>query len=258
MSNSTILTKEEIQYFKNNKDQITFELLQALRAHGNDGKQLALDILDFEKDSESYYLDAFGNRISFNGNRRLKKPFTKLDMAPIHVEEIARCSESIHYFKDNYVKIRTKSGVNFPEIRQYQNEFISLLNSEEESIVGLMGRQSSKSISTSIYIAHSCIFEKERNIGIVANKGGLAREFLANSKNIIIELPVWLQPGIKAWNKSFIEFDNDMRVLTDVPSQDSFRGFSIHCLDGKSEVEVYDKIEKQFKTISLEELYEVL
>ena len=27
--------------------------------------------------NEEYYLDAFGNRISFNGNRRLKKAFTK-------------------------------------------------------------------------------------------------------------------------------------------------------------------------------------
>jgi hypothetical protein len=253
-----ILTKDEIAYFKNNKEQITFELLEALRNHGNAGKQLALNILDLPQDNEQYYLDAFGNRISFNGNRRLKRPFTKLNLAPIHIEEIERCQADIQYFKDNYVKIKTKQGVNFPEERKYQNEFIALLDSPEESIVGLMGRQSSKSISTSIYISHQCIFEKERNIGIVANKGSLAREFLSNSKNIMIELPIWLQQGVKAWNKSFVEFENDMRVLTDVPSQDSFRGFSIHCLDGNSEVEVYDKLDKTFKSITLKELYEVL
>ena len=153
-----IFTPEIIEFLKNNKDQITGELLEELRSFGNPGKHLALEILDFPKDSEQYYLDSFGNRITFNGNRRLKKQFTKLDLSPIHIEELTRCSEDIHYFKDNYVKIRTKSGVNFPEVRQYQNDFISLLNSDEEGIVGLMGRQSSKSISTSIYLNHLIIF----------------------------------------------------------------------------------------------------
>ena len=223
-----IITPEILVHLTNNKHEITYDLLTELRKHGNAGKQLALDILDLEKDNEQYYLDAFGNRMSVNGNRRLKKPFTKMDLAPIHIEELKRCSEDIHYFKDNYVKIRTKSGVDFPEVRQYQNDFISLLDSDEEGILGLMGRQSSKSISTSIYLSHLSIFNNEKNIGIVANKGGLAREFLSNVKNIFIELPIWMQVGVKTWNKSFVEFENSMRILTDVPSQDSFRGFSIH------------------------------
>lgn len=224
-----IFKPEIIEFLKNNKDQITSELLQELRSFGNPGKHLALEILDFPKDSEQYYLDSFGNRMSVRGNRSLKKPFTKLNLSPIHIEELERCSNDIHYFKDNYVKIRTKSGVNFPDMRQYQNEFISLLKSDEESIVGLMGRQSSKSISTSIYANHLIIFDKEKNIGIVANKAGLAREFLLNIKNIFLELPIWMKVGVESWNKSFVEFENGVRCLTDVPSQDSFRGFSIHC-----------------------------
>lgn len=253
-----IFTYEVVEFLKNNKEHITYELLTEMRSFGNAGKQLAIDILDLPKDSEQFYLDAFGNRMSVRGNRSLKKPFTKLNLSPIHIEELERCSNNIHYFKDNYVKIRTKSGVNFPDMRQYQNEFISLLNSDEESIVGLMGRQSSKSISTSIYANHLIIFDKEKNIGIVANKAGLAREFLLNIKNIFLELPIWMKVGVESWNKSFVEFENGVRCLTDVPSQDSFRGFSIHCLDGESEVEVYDKIDKCYKVITLEELYDSL
>ena len=136
-----IFTYEVVEFLKNNKEHITYELLTEMRSFGNAGKQLAIDILDFPKDSEQFYLDAFGNRMRVRGNRSLKKPFTKLNLSPIHIEELERCSNNIHYFKDNYVKIRTKSGVNFPDMRQYQNEFISLLNSDEESVVGLMGRQ---------------------------------------------------------------------------------------------------------------------
>lgn len=259
-----IFNKDVIEYYKNNKHEITSELLQTLRSYGNAGKHIALEILDFEKDNEQYYLDAFGNRMSVNGNRRLKKPFTKMDLAPIHIEELTRCSADIHYYKDNYVKIRTKSGVDFPEVRQYQNDFISLLDSDDEGVVGLMGRQSSKSISTSIYLSHLSIFNNEKNIGIVANKGGLAREFLSNVKNIFIELPIWMQVGVKTWNKSFVEFENSMRILTDVPSQDSFRGFSIHvavideCIEYNETITIRDNETGEIKNIKIGDFYNLL
>lgn len=223
-----IFTKDHIEYFKNNQHEITSDLLETLRSHGNVGKHIALEILDMKKDEEQYYVDAFGNRISFNGNRGVKKSFTKLTLSPIHLEEIEKCANDIHYFKDNYVKIRTKSGVDFPELREYQNDFITTLDDDNEGIIGLMGRQSGKSISTSIYLTHLTCFDNEKNIGIVANKGSLAREFLNNVKNIFLELPIWLTPGLKSWNKGSIECENEMRILTDVPSSDAFRGFSIH------------------------------
>lgn len=226
-----IFNEEVVKALRNNKHEITQELLQSLRVHGNDGKKIACEILDMEKDHEQYYLDAFGSRMSFNGNRRLKKAFTKLKLSPIHEEEIEKCKNDIHYFKDNYVKIKTKAGVNFPEMRSYQNEFIDVMQEEDlESIVGLMGRQSGKSVTVSIYLAHCMLFKTEINIGIVSNKGTQSREFLANTKNILIELPIWLQMGITSWNKGSIETENKMRILTDVPSSDAFRGFTIAIL----------------------------
>ena len=226
-----IFTPEVIEHYRTNKDEITSELLKELRSFGNEGKRIALEILDTDKDEEQYYLDAFNNRISFNGNRRLKKAFTKMALSNIHREEISKCANDIHYFKDNYVKIKTKSGVNFPDLREYQNEFIdAILPDEDEDIIGLMGRQSGKTISTAIYLSHQYNFNKDINIGIVANKGPMAREFLANAKNIIIELPIWMQQGTSIWNKGSIENESSMRILTDVPSSDAFRGFTIAIL----------------------------
>ena len=231
MSLNSIMDESTIQHLKSNKHEITPELLDVLRSHGKEGKHIALEILDLEKDPEQYYVDAFGGRISFNGNRRLKKAFTKLPLAPIHMEELKRCAQDIHYFKDNYVKIKTQAGVNFPDLRPYQNDFLDVVTPDEnESVIGLMGRQSGKSISTAIYLAHKFNFDKELNIGIVANKGPMAREFLANAKNILIELPVWMQQGVQTWNKGGIENESKMRILTDVPSSDAFRGFTISIL----------------------------
>lgn len=224
-----IFTKEHIKYFKNNKHEITQELLETLRAYGNEGKHIALEILDLETDNESYYLDSYGHRISYNGNRRLKKPFTKLDLHPIHIEELEKCSNDVHYFKDNYVKIKTPKGVDFPDLRDYQDNFIDVLKDDLlEDVVSLQPRQSGKSVTVGIYLSHVYTFYKDMNIGIAANKAGMAREFLDKTKNILISLPIWMQLGCKVWNKTFIENENGMRILTDATSADSFRGHTCH------------------------------
>ncbi|HKM23662.1 MAG TPA: terminase family protein, partial [Erysipelothrix sp.] len=226
-----IFDDDTIEHLKTNKDQISPELLEKMRSFGNEGKRLALEILDTEKDHEGYYVDSFGNRLSFNGNRGIKGQFAKMDLANIHVEEIKRCAEDIHYFKDNYIRIRTKNGINFPEMREYQNEFITIIEDDvNEDIIGLSPRQSGKSVTVGIYLAHLYNFSQDRNIGIAANRSAMAREFLNNVKNMVLELPMWMQLGTIVWNKGSIENEAGMRILTDVPSSDSFRGYSIHCL----------------------------
>lgn len=138
---STIFTSDVIEYYKNNQDKITQELLDCLRSQGNEGKELALEILSMPTDDENYSLDAYGNRVSFLGDRQIKKPFTRFKLAPIHISEIKRCSEDIEYFKNNYIKIKTKTGINFPDVRDYQNEFLKVLDGPDESIVALLSRQ---------------------------------------------------------------------------------------------------------------------
>lgn len=137
-----ILSDGEIEYFKNNQNLITPELLEALRAQGNDGKRIALEILDLKQDDRKFYLDAFGGHISFDGNKSLKKIGTVLALTPIHESEIERCSNDFNHFRENYIRIKTPKGVNFPEVRDYQNRFIdAMLNDDYEDVTGLMGRQ---------------------------------------------------------------------------------------------------------------------
>lgn len=139
---SDIFPPELVEYYKQNKNLITEELLDTLRTYGNDGKALALEILDTPMDDEKYHLDAFGNRIFFNGNRQLKRPFTKMPIAKIHEIEIKKCADDIYYFMDNYIRITTPKGLNFPELREYQREFISVINKKEnEKIISLQPRQ---------------------------------------------------------------------------------------------------------------------
>ena len=222
-----ILSTEQIKVLKENKTLITSEILSELRKT-KEGKAVALEILDIEKDSEDYYLDAFGGRIAFNGNRQIKPFHTKINLSDIHIQEIKKCSEDIDYFKNNYVQFRTKSGIGFPEHREYQENFIHSLNDENEQYLVVFPRQAGKSATTAVWLTWLFLFKEQLNIGICANRGSTATDFLSNVKNIYTCLPIWVQQGIKVWNVKRIEGENGTRILTDATSGDSFRGSTMN------------------------------
>lgn len=222
-----ILSAEQIKVLKENKELITSEILDELRKT-KEGKSVALEILDIERDNEDYYLDAFGGRISFNGNRQIKPFHTKINLSDIHIQEIKKCSEDVDYFKNNYVQFRTKSGIGFPDHREYQEKFIHSLNNANEQYLVVFPRQAGKSATTAVWLTWLFLFKEQINIGICANRGSTATDFLANVKNIYTCLPIWLQQGIKVWNVKRIEGENGTRILTDATSGDSFRGSTMN------------------------------
>ena len=100
-------------------------------------KEKVLEHLDIEKSPDGFYLDSFGKQISYNGIKTLKKPYTKLSLTEIHINEIKKCSEDMFYFIRNYCRILTKDGVSFPEFRQYQLDFLETLNTPGDVIASL-------------------------------------------------------------------------------------------------------------------------
>lgn len=257
-----MLSKEEIKYFQTHKNEITDELLETIRAQGKLGKAQALEILDLPKDSDNYYLDAYNTRISYNGSRGLKKAYTKLNLSPIHISELEKCANDPLYFLRNYVRMTTPKGFDFVDSRPYQDEFIQLLSDDSvENVISMQPRQSSKSTTTSVKLAHLYCFKKDLTIGIVAYSGNSAREFLDKTKKILIGLPIWMQPGTVTWNKGSIECENNIRILTDVPSQDSFRGYSCNiivvdeCLEYSTTINIYSKTLNESFDIKIGDFY---
>lgn len=255
-----ILSAEQIKLLKENKDLITPEILDELRKT-KEGKSVALEILDIEKDEEDYYLDAFGSRIAFNGNRQIKPFHTKINLSDIHIQEIKKCSEDIDYFKNNYVQFRTKSGIGFPDHREYQEKFIHSLNDANEQYLVVFPRQAGKSATTAVWLSWLFLFKEQINIGICANRGSTATDFLANVKNIITLLPIWFQQGIKVWNVKRIEGENGTRILTDATSGDSFRGSTMNvvvvdeCIEYNSIITLKNKTTGEIKDIKIGDFY---
>ena len=95
---------------------------------------------------------------------------------------------------------------------------------------GILSHNSGKSVTTGLYLLWKALFTPNINIGIAANKLSLAMEVLDKVKKVFLELPIWLQQGVVAWNKTFIELENGTRIMTSATNSDAFRGYSVHLL----------------------------
>ena len=222
----TVLADKDFKDYVKNKSEWSSE------DHDN-----LLNLLDLEKNEVGFYKDIFGQGVSYNGIRTLRRSKSELPITEVHKIEIQKCKESFKYFRKHYVKIVTREGIKRPEPRKYQEELEDELIKLEDLVI-LYPRQSGKTVTTGTYLLWLSLFHDDPiNIGIVGNSPGTAMEVLDKIKKIFVELPIWMQRGIEVWNKGSIEFDNGTRVMTDGPSSDSFRGYTINILYCSHEME---------------------
>lgn len=365
----------------------------------NSEKLNVLNLLELPKSQNGLYLDAFGREVSYNGIATLKRQYVKLPLSETHINEIKVCSQDLFYFVRNYCKILTKSGIEFPEFREYQTQFLETLATGDDVIAslprqcveynteivvnnvpmrigslfeyakegnqslgacgifvdsykvkniyvltprgslrvksvhktkefkiykakfenglsvsgsakhvfidvkgdevylenslgvsiqtskgvsrvidieflrvdncydismheyhlyytnGVLSHNSGKSVTSGLFLLWKSLFTPNINIGIAANKLSLAMEVLDKVKKVFIELPIWLQQGVTAWNKTFIEFENGTRIMTSATNSDAFRGFS--CIEKDEILTVYDKLKKHRESITIQKLYDI-
>ncbi|UZV40461.1 putative DNA packaging protein (terminase) [Campylobacter phage vB_CjeM_WX1] len=135
------------------------------------------------------------------------------------------CLNKVIKTKSGLSKIISKSFIKYDHCYDLTLEHYHLYYTN-----GVLSHNSSKSTTTSVKLAHLYCFKKDINIGIVAYSGNSAREFLDKTKKMLIGLPIWMQPGTVTWNKGSIECENNIKILTDVPSSDAFRGTSTNII----------------------------
>ncbi len=166
--------------------------------------------------------------IYYNGNVNIKKAGVQQEYTPEQLEEYIKCKDDPIYFIKNYVKIVSLDDglVNF-EMWQFQERMIETFFSERWSI-NLLPRQMGKTITVAAFILHYAIFNSQKEIGILANKGATAREILSRVKRMIENLPFFLQPGVNEYNKGSVEFGNGSSVMAAGTSNDAIRGFSFN------------------------------
>ena len=167
---------------------------------------------------------------NYLGNPNLKRINMQLSLTEDQVREFIKCSQDPIYFIENYVKIITLDK-GFVQIKLYpfQKEAVTDINDNRRVIVKA-GRQVGKTTMVVGYILWYILFNEDKFVAILANKAPTAREILNRIKIAYEALPLWLQQGVRVWNKGDIELENNCRVMATSTASSAIRGYSISLL----------------------------
>jgi len=158
------------------------------------------------------------------GNARLKRIGTELSYTEEQVLEIAKCADDPVYFIKNYVKIvNVDRGLITFDMWDFQEDMVRTFH-ENRFTIAKMPRQVGKTTTTVGYMLWAAIFNEEYTIGILANKGQLARDILSRIQKAYEYLPQWLQQGIMTWNKGSLELENGSKIFAYATSAAGVRG----------------------------------
>lgn len=87
---------------------------------------------------------------------------------------------------------------------------------------------SHNSITTMAYLLWYGMFHRQKKIVVLANKLNLAQEQLGTLKDAYLQLPYWLQPGVKTWNKRSVKFSHESTITAYATSPDTVRGLAVN------------------------------
>lgn len=144
--------------------------------------------------------------------------------------EYQRCMNDVDYFVNTYVKIISLDEGLIPfKPYPYQSTMWKNFNDHRFNIV-LACRQSGKSVGVVGYLLWYALFHTEKNIAILANKGSTSKKILGRIRLALENIPFFLQPGCKTYNKTEVIFSNNSVLFSDSTSSSSIRGDSVNLL----------------------------
>ena len=160
----------------------------------------------------------------------LRRSGVTFKMTPDEQQEYIKCALDVHYFTEKYCKVKTEDGsIDNIKLRDYQINILDNFMNSRFNIL-MASRQVGKTISSSIFMLHTILFNNDKNIMIVANKGDTAIEIVDKIKSIYSLLPFFLKPGIKTWNQKSLTFENGCRIKTSARTKTPAIGFTIDVL----------------------------
>lgn len=167
---------------------------------------------------------------AYLGNQNLKKIGVPISFTEDQILEYKKCLDDPVYFIDNYCYIVTLDhGIQPFKLYECQKKKINLIH-ENRKVILMEGRQQGKTTSAAAYILWYTIFQESKSVAILANKSSTAREIMSRYQLMYEYLPIWMQQGIKTWNKGDVELENGSKVYTAATTVSGIRGKSVNML----------------------------
>jgi hypothetical protein len=169
-------------------------------------------------------------RTSYHGNPNLKNIGYEHSFTKEQLQEYVKCQKDPIYFIENYVQIITLDrGLQPFKLYECQKKKVELILNNRKVIL-MEGRQQGKTVTAAACILHYTIFQSDKTVAIMGNKTASAREVLARYQTMYENLPIWMQQGVKTWNKGDVELENNCRIFTAATTTSGIRGKSVNWL----------------------------
>jgi hypothetical protein len=167
---------------------------------------------------------------SYHGNINLKPIGHKHNFTLEQLAEIEKCQEDPIYFIENYCQIVTLDyGLQLFKLYDCQKEKVLHILGNRKAIL-MEGRQQGKTITSAACILWYTLFQDSKTVAIMANKTAAAREVMARYQGMYENLPLWMQQGVKTWNKGDVELENGSKIFTAATTASGIRGKSVNWL----------------------------
>lgn len=210
----------------------------------------SVDVFDWEIDTDSGFVPIthVHKTVEYDVWRIETEDGSVLECADTHIVFDENLNEI--FVKDcvpNKTKIMTRDGSH--KVVSVQQLSIPAENMYDLSLDSIDKRfysgniLSHNSTTTCGFILWYIIFQADKTVALLANKGETARELLGRVQLAYQHLPKWLQQGVKEWNKGSFELENNSRVIAAATSASSIRGYTISLLviDEASFVDNWDE-----------------
>ena len=187
-------------------------------------------------------------QISYNGNPNLKQIGTPVSYTLEQMREIQKCILDPIYFIEEYCQIVSldKGLVPFKLYDCQKEKVHTILNNRK--VILMEGRQQGKTITAAACILWYTLFQENKTVAILANKSSAAREVLSRYELMYEMLPMWMQQGVKTFNKGDIELENGSKVFTAATSTSGIRGKSVNWLYIDEAAIIPNNVAEQFFT----------
>jgi len=148
-------------------------------------------------------------------------------------EEMQKCKMDPMYFALNHAFIRTPKGDMVIReaggLRDFQEQIIKNTHNNKFNIL-MASRQIGKTVTTAIYIVWFLLFNKEKNVLMVADNMTTTKEIMEKLRIVLDNLPFYMKPGISKINESSIRLDNDCRLVLRTTTKKSGIGMTVNFL----------------------------
>lgn len=183
---------------------------------------------------------------SYHGNPNLKPVGHQHEFSPEEIQEIVKCQQDPIYFIENYCYIVTLDhGLQLFKLYDCQKTKVKVIVNERK-VVLMEGRQQGKTITAAACILWYTLFQESKTVAILANKGSAAREVLDRYQIMYENLPIWMQQGVRTWNKGNVELENGSKVFTAATTGSGIRGKSVNWLYIDEAAIIPNNIAEQF------------